>query len=40
MYKLPEMKLLATGKTVHALMDKGGKTIPSSDALKAKPISS
>jgi acyl-CoA thioester hydrolase len=40
MYKLPEMNLLATGHTVHALMDKGGKTIPFSADLKAKLISS
>jgi len=37
--KLPEMKLLATGHTVHALMSKGS-TIPFSDELKAKLTSS
>ncbi len=39
-YKLPEMKLLATGHTVHALMDKQGKTIPFSDDLKSNLTSS
>lgn len=39
-YKLPEMTLLGTGHTVHALMDKHGRTIPFSDELKAKLISS
>ena len=39
-YKLPEMQLLATGHTVHALMDKGGKTIPFSEDLKSKLTSS
>ena len=38
-YKLPEMTLLATGHTVHALM-RGGKTIPFPDELKEKLISS
>ena len=40
MYKLPEGRLLATGNTVHALMNKGGKTIPFSADLKAKLTSS
>ncbi len=39
-FKLPEMTLLATGHTVHALMNKRGKTIPFTDDLKAKLISS
>ena len=39
-YKEPEVKLLATGHTVHALMNKRGTTIPFSQELKAKLISS
>jgi len=39
-YRLPEMRLLATGHTVHALLGKTGKTIPFSQALKEKLISS
>lgn len=39
-YKLPEMQLLATGHTVHALMKRSGRTIPFSDELKAKLTSS
>ena len=39
-YKLPEMTLLGTGHTVHALVDKHGRTIPFSDELKLKLISS
>jgi acyl-CoA thioester hydrolase len=39
-YKLPEMVLLATGHTVHALKKKGGRTIPFSDELKTKLTSS
>ncbi|HUI23440.1 MAG TPA: thioesterase family protein [Nitrososphaerales archaeon] len=38
-YRLPEMKLLATGHTVHALMSKGN-AIPFSDELKTKLTSS
>jgi acyl-CoA thioester hydrolase len=38
-YRLPEMKLLATGHTVHALM-KGGHTIPFPAELKEKLTSS
>jgi len=38
-YKLPEMTLLATGHTVHALM-KGGVTIPFPAELKEKLTSS
>jgi acyl-CoA thioester hydrolase len=39
-YKAPEMKLLATGHTVHALMSKAGTTIPFSPELKVKLTSS
>ncbi len=39
-YKLPEMRLLATAHTVHAWMDRHGKTIPFSDDMKSKLISS
>ncbi len=39
-YKLPEMKLLATAHTIHALMDNRGRTIPFSDGLKSKLVSS
>jgi acyl-CoA thioester hydrolase len=35
-YKLPEMELLATGHTIHALKKKGGGTVPFSTELKAK----
>jgi len=38
-YKLPEVKLLATGHTVHALMSRGS-SIPFSDDLKARLTSS
>jgi acyl-CoA thioester hydrolase len=38
-YRLPDMKPLATGHTVHALVKKGS-TIPFSDELKAKLTSS
>jgi acyl-CoA thioester hydrolase len=33
-YKLPEMKLLCTGHTVHALIDKKGKTVPIPEDLR------
>ena len=39
-YKLPDMTLLATGHTVHALMKKGGGTIPFSAELREKLTSS
>jgi len=39
-FKLPEMTLLGTGHTVHALMDKQGKTIPFSESLKSRLTSS
>lgn len=39
-YKLPEMKLLATGHTIHALTSKAGKTVPFSAELKEKLTSS
>ncbi len=39
-YKLPEMALLATGHTIHALLSKAGHTIPFSPELKAKLTSS
>jgi acyl-CoA thioester hydrolase len=39
-FKLPEMKPLATGHTVHALMNNAGSTIPFSAELKAKLTSS
>jgi acyl-CoA thioester hydrolase len=39
-YKLPEMTLLGTGHTIHALMNKHGKTVPFSDELKSKLTSS
>ena len=39
-FRLPEMKLLATGHTVHALMSKAGGTIPFSQGLKEKLTSS
>jgi acyl-CoA thioester hydrolase len=39
-YKLPEMKLLATGHTVHALMNRHGATIPFSADLREKLTSS
>ena len=39
-YKLPDMRLLATGHTVHALMGKHGKSIPFSPELKEKLTSS
>jgi len=38
-YRLPEMKLLATGHTVHALMSRGS-SIPFTDELKSKLTSS
>ena len=39
-YKLPEMQLLCTGHTIHALTNKGGKTVPFSPELKEKLIAS
>jgi acyl-CoA thioester hydrolase len=39
-FKLPDMTLLATGHTVHALMDNQGKTIPFSPHLKEMLTSS
>jgi len=39
-YRVPEMKLLATGHTVHALVNKAGSTIPFSQGLKEKLTSS
>ncbi len=39
-YKLPEMKLLATGHTVHALMNKHGSTVPFSPELRERLTSS
>ena len=39
-YKLPDKVLLATGHTVHALMNKAGTTIPFSPELKDKLTSS
>jgi acyl-CoA thioester hydrolase len=39
-YKLPESTLLATGHTVHALMNKAGKTVPFTDEQKSKLTSS
>jgi acyl-CoA thioester hydrolase len=39
-YKLPEMKLLCTGHTVHALVGEDGKTVPFPLDLKKKLVSS
>jgi acyl-CoA thioester hydrolase len=39
-YKLPEMKLVCTGHTVHALADRKGNSIPFSEELKATLTSS
>lgn len=39
-YKLPEMKLLCTGHTVHALIDKTGKTVSIPDDVREKLTSS
>ncbi len=39
-YKLPEMQLLCTGHTVHALAGRDGKTVPFPDELKRKLTSS
>ncbi len=39
-FRLPEMKLLARGHTIHALVDRAGKTMPFSQGLKSKLISS
>lgn len=39
-YKLPEMKLLCTGHTVHALIDRSGKTMPVPDDFRDKLTSS
>jgi len=39
-YKLPEMKLLCAGHTVHALIDKTGKTISIPDDVRKKFTSS
>lgn len=35
-YKLPDLKLLCTGYTVHALIDKPGKSVPIPDDLREK----
>lgn len=39
-YKLPEMQLLCSGHTVHALVDRKGKTIPFPLEAKSRIISS
>ena len=39
-YKLPEMRLLCTGHTVHALTNRRGRTVPFPADLKAKLTSS
>ncbi len=39
-YKLPEMKLLCTGHTVHALAGRKGKAVPFPDELKERLTSS
>ncbi len=39
-YKLPEMRLLCTGHTVHALAGRDGKAVPFPDELKGKLTSS
>jgi len=39
-YKLPEMELLCTGHTVHALIDRAGKTMPLPDDIREKLTSS
>jgi acyl-CoA thioester hydrolase len=39
-YKVPEMKLLCTGHTIHALTGKDGETVPFSAELKERLISS
>ena len=39
-YKLPEEKLLATGHTIHALMNRKGETIPFSEELRSRLTSS
>lgn len=39
-YRLPEMKLLCTGHTVHAFIDKAGKTIPIPEDIRVKLTSS
>lgn len=39
-YRLPEMELLCTGHTVHAFIDKEGKTVPVPDDIRAKLTSS
>ncbi|MDV3277118.1 MAG: acyl-CoA thioesterase [Nitrososphaerales archaeon] len=38
-YKLPEMTLLCTGHTVHALIDRSGKSVAIPDDLREKLIS-
>ena len=39
-YKLPEMRLLCTGHTVHALIGRDGKAVPFLDEMKSKLTSS
>jgi acyl-CoA thioester hydrolase len=39
-YKLPEKELLCTGHTVHALVDRTGKTVPFPDEIRQKLTSS
>jgi acyl-CoA thioester hydrolase len=39
-YKLPEMQLLCTGHTIHALIDRTGKTTPIPDDIRTKLTSS
>jgi acyl-CoA thioester hydrolase len=39
-YKFPEMKLLATGHTIHALVSPRGETVPFSDELRSTLTSS
>jgi acyl-CoA thioester hydrolase len=39
-YRLPEMKLLCTGHTVHAFIDRAGKTVPIPEDIREKLASS
>ena len=39
-YKMPEMKLLCTGHTVHATIDRAGKTVAIPDEIRQKLTSS
>lgn len=39
-YRLPQMKLLCTGHTVHAFIDKKGRTIPIPEDIREKLTSS